>query len=233
MFEPFAYFLAESHGLTYVSATAGSVVISTIPIFTTLGAWILFRERLKVINYAGVFLSFIGVLIFILNRNGSLSFNINGLVLMIGAVISAVGYNLTLNRIVGSYSPVFIVNVQNLIGTILFLPVFLITDFKHLMNTSFSFRDLIPVIELSVFASCGAFILFAYSVKNMGITRPNIFSNTIPIFTALFSFIILGEKLTFQNIIGMIIVITGLFMSQINGHRKIIENATVLTGRTA
>ncbi len=232
-FEPFAYFLAESHGLTYVSATVGSVVISTIPVFTTLGAWILFREKLKVINYAGVFLSFIGVLIFILNRNGTLSFNITGLVLMLGAVISAVGYNLTLNRIVGNYSPVFIVNVQNLIGTILFLPVFLISDFNHLLNTTFSFSDLIPVIELSVFASCGAFILFAFSVKKMGITKPNIFSNCIPIFTALFSFIILGEKLTAQNLIGMLIVIAGLFMSQINGHRKSIENAAVLTGKTA
>ena len=104
-FEPFAYFLAESHGLTYVSATVGSVIISTIPVFTTLGAWIIFRERLKVINYAGVFLSFIGVLIFILNRNGSLSFNVKGLVLMLCAVITAVGYNLTLNKISWQLQP--------------------------------------------------------------------------------------------------------------------------------
>jgi drug/metabolite transporter (DMT)-like permease len=42
-----------------------------------------------------------------------------------------------------------------------------------------------PIIELSIFASCGAFILFAYSVKNMGITKANVFSNCIPVFTAL------------------------------------------------
>ena len=39
------------------------------------------------------------------------------------AVLSAVGYNLTLSRLVGKYSPVYIVNVQNFIGTMLFLPV--------------------------------------------------------------------------------------------------------------
>ena len=39
---------------------------------------------------------------------------------MLFAVFSAVGYNLTLSRLVGSYTPVYIVNVQNIIGAILF-----------------------------------------------------------------------------------------------------------------
>lgn len=233
LFEPFFYFIGESHGLTYVSATVASVIISTIPVIATLGAWILFKERLKAINYAGIILSFIGVLIFIVNKNGTLSYNIKGLGLLTFAVFSAVGYNLTLSRLVGRYSPVYIVNVQNIIGAILFLPLFLITDLSHVLNTPFSFRHFVPIIELSVFASCGAFILFAYSVRNMGITRANVFSNCIPVFTALFSFILLAEKLTLQNIAGMVIVITGLFLSQMNGRKKSIDDALALTGKTA
>lgn len=233
LFEPFLYFLGESFGLTYVSATVGSVLISTIPVIATIGAWLIFRERLKIINYAGIILSFIGVLVFIINRDGSLSFNIKGLLLMILAVFSAVGYNLTLSRLVGNYGPVFIVNVQNIIGTILFLPLFLVTDLRHFANIPFNVQNLIPVLELALFASCGAFILFAFSVKRMGITRANIFSNCIPIFTAFFSFILLHEKLTFQNLAGMAIVIAGLFMSQINGHRVKTDEALTLTGKTA
>jgi drug/metabolite transporter (DMT)-like permease len=233
LFEPFSYFLGESFGLAYVSATVCSVLISTIPVFATIGAWIIFRERLKVINYAGIILSFIGVLVFILNRDGSLSFNIKGLGLLFWAVFSAVGYNLTLSRLVGAYSPVYIVNVQNVIGAMLFLPLFIILDFRHFFGTPFTFDMFKPIIELSVFASCGAFILFAYSVRNMGITRANVFSNSIPVFTALFSFIILGEKLTVQNITGMFIVIAGLIMSQMNGRKKSIDEALALTGKTA
>ena len=90
-----------------------------------------------------------------------------------------------------------------------------------------------PIIELAVFASCGAFILFAYSVRNMGITKANVFSNCIPVFTALFSFILLGDKLTFQNMVGMAIVIAGLFMSQMNGRKKSTGEALALTGKTA
>jgi drug/metabolite transporter (DMT)-like permease len=168
-----------------------------------------------------------------MNKNGSLSFNIKGLMLMVLAVFSAVGYNLTLSRLVGSYSPVYIVNVQNVLGAILFLPVFLISDLGHLNDIPLKASHFIPIVELAVFASCGAFILFAYSVRNMGITKANIFSNCIPIFTAFFSFLLLDEKLTPQNLLGMTIVIAGLFMSQMNGRQKKIDDALTLTGKTA
>jgi drug/metabolite transporter (DMT)-like permease len=233
LFEPFFYFLGESFGLTYVSATVCSVLIATIPVFATIGAWLIFKEKLKAINYAGIIMSFIGVLVFILNTDGRLSFNIKGLGLLTLAVLSAVGYNLTLSRLIETYTPVYIVNVQNLIGAVLFLPLFLIFDFKHFISTPFTFDMFKPIIEISIFASCGAFILFAYSVKNMGITKANVFSNCIPVFTAFFSFILMGDKLTFQNIAGMVIVIAGLFMSQMNGTNKNIDEALTLTGKTA
>lgn len=233
LFEPFFYFLGESFGLTYVSATVGSVLISTIPVIATIGAWIFFKERLKVINYTGIIVSFTGIIIFVMNREGSLTFNIKGLSLLMLAVFSASGYNLTLSRLVGRYNPVFIVNIQNIIGAILFLPVFLIYDFSYFISTPFSISALKPVIELAVFASCGAFILFAFSVRNMGITRANVFTYFIPIFTAIFSFFILGDKLTVQNIIGMAVVISGLIMSQINGRPKKSDEALILTGKTA
>lgn len=233
VFEPFFYFLGESFGLTYVSATVCSVLISTIPVFATIGAWIIFKERLGIINYAGIVLSFIGVVVFILNVDGSLSFNLKGLALLTLAVFSAVGYNLTLSRLVGTYTPVFIVCVQNVIGSVLFLPLFSILDANEFFNMHLTFRMFLPILELSVFASCGAFILFAYSVTKMGITKANVFTNSIPLFTALFSFVLLGEKLTLQNITGMLIVIAGIIMSQMNGRSKPVKDALILTGKTA
>lgn len=233
-FEPFLYFLGESFGLTYVSATVGSVIISTIPVFATVGAWLFFKERLKVINYAGILLSFIGVVIFVSNTNGTISFNVKGLLLLALAVFSAVGYNLTLSRLVGSYSPFFIVLVQNVIGVILFLPLFLIFEYSNLMNKPLTFGMFIPVLELAIFASCAAFILFAYSVGRMGIMKANVFTNSIPVFTAIFAFLILDEKLSLRNMAGMAVVIAGIIMSQLNGkQKKTSDEALVLTGKTA
>ncbi len=232
-FEPFLDFLGESFGLTYMSSTAGSVLIATIPVFAIIGAWLLFREKLSIKNYLGVALSFVGVIVFILNSDGSLSFNIKGVLLMLLAVMSAVGYNLTLRRLAGDYNPVFIVNIQNIIGLVLFLPLFLLLDLNDFLNTPHSAEAIAPVILLAVFASSGAFILFAWSVRHLGIARSNVFSNCIPVFTAIFAFFLLGEQLTPRNIAGMTMVIAGLFLSQMNGRRKVKPEAEILTGKTA
>jgi drug/metabolite transporter (DMT)-like permease len=230
-FEPFLYFLGESHGLTYVSSTAGSVIISTIPVFAVIFAWFFYREKLRLINYIGVAVSFIGVIIFIADSSGGLVINLKGLTLLFLAVISAVGYNMVLHRLASEYNPVSIVNIQNAIGVILFLPLFLIFDLKKFIATGIV-ADFSSVVLLAIFASSGAFVLFAYSVRHLGISRANIFSNLIPVFTAIFAFLLVGDKLTLLNGAGMAVVIAGLFLSQI-GKKEAKETEVDLAGRSA
>lgn len=232
VFEPFFYFLGESFGLTYVSSTVGSVIISTIPVFAVIFAWVIYRERLKLINYLGVIISFAGVLIFITNNTGSITMNPRGLALMLLAVVSAVGYNMVLHKLTHDYDPVTIVNIQNIIGAILFLPLFVFMDLQDLIATGIVAKSFGSIILLAIFASCGAFVLFAYSVRHLGIARANIFSNLIPVFTAIFAFLIVGDRLTARNGVGMAVVIAGLFLSQAGKNRKAIVD-TDFAGRSA
>ncbi|MEZ4999734.1 MAG: DMT family transporter [Bacteroidales bacterium] len=231
--EPFIYFLGESFGLTYVSSTVGAVIISTIPVFTALGGWIFFGEKLRWLNYAGIVLSFAGVLVFVLNLDGSLSFDPRGLGLLAVAVLAAVGYTLTLRKLAGLYHPIYIVNIQNIIGMILFTPVMLIFERGHMASFEYSPVEFWAIIKLAIFASSGAFILFGFAVRSLGATRANVFSNAIPIFTAIFAFFIMGESIGFQKIIGMAIVITGLFLSQSYKKEWKKPDGTILAGKTA
>jgi len=231
-FEPFLYFLGESFGLTYVSSTVGSVIISTIPVFAVIFAWIFYRERLKLINYAGVVVSFIGVIIFITSGSGTMAMSLKGLALLFLAVAAAVGYNMVLARLASDYNPVSIVNIQNAIGVVLFLPLFLIFDLKKVIATGIVAESFSSIVLLAIFASSGAFVLFAYSVRHLGISRANIFSNLIPVFTAIFAFFIVGDKLTFLNAAGMAVVIAGLFLSQI-GKKEAAVTDIDFAGRSA
>ena len=215
LFEPFLYFIFESHGLTYVSSTVASVLIATIPLFTAIGALIFFREKLNMLNYLGVLISFTGILIFVIAGKSNLSFDIRGMVLMLLAVFCATGYSLILRKLANKYRPVFIVNVQNIIGLSLFMPVFLISEGNHFKDIVFDPRAATAVIQLAVFASCGAFILFGYTVRVIGVTRANLFANIIPVLTALFAYYSIGEIITVEKFVGIIIMITGLYMAQI------------------
>ena len=163
LFEPFLYFIFESNGLTLVSSTVASVLIATIPVFTAIGALVFFREKLNVFNYTGIIVSSAGLLIFIIAGKSNLSFNIKGIILMLCAVLCATGYSLILRKLASSYRPVYIVNVQNIIGLSLFLPVFLISEGRHIPGLVFDPKAVIALFQLAIFASCGAFILFGYT----------------------------------------------------------------------
>ena len=232
LFEPFLYFLGESFGLTYVSSTVGSVVISTIPVFAVIFAFLIFREKLRLINYLGVVVSFAGVIIFITNKTGSLTLDPRGLALMFLAVVSATGYNMVLSKLASDYDPVTIVNIQNILGAILFLPVFMIFDLGDLLETGIVAGSFVAILLLAIFASSGAFVLFAYSVRYVGISRANIFANLIPVFTAVFAFLIVGDRLTLRNGIGMVVVISGLFLSQASKKKKSVIDVD-FAGRSA
>jgi drug/metabolite transporter (DMT)-like permease len=231
-FEPFLYFLGESFGLTYVSSTVGSVMISTIPVFTVIFAWVFYREKLRLVNYIGVLILFVGVIIFITNSGGGLSMSMKGLALLFLAVIAALGYNMVLQRLVTHYNPVSIVNIQNTIGIILFLPLFLIFDLRKMLSTGIVAESFGSIVLLAIFASGGAFVLFAYSVRHLGISRANLFTNLVPIFTALFAFLVIGDRLTLNNGVGIVIVIVGLFLSQAE-KKKSSAIGLDLAGRSA
>lgn len=215
LFEPFLYFIFESYGLSFVSSTVASVIIATIPIFTAVGALMLFREKLSLFNYIGIIVSFTGIFIFTVAGKSNLSFNIKGIILMFMAVMCATGYSLILRRLANNYRPVYIVNVQNIIGLSLFLPVFLISEGRHLQNMEFNAEALTAVAQLAIFASCGAFILFGYTVRVIGVTRANLFANLIPVLTAGFAYYSIGEIITIEKFAGILIMISGLYMAQI------------------
>ncbi len=226
LFEPFLYFIFESHGLTYVSSTVASVLIATIPIFTAIGALVFFREKLNLFNYTGVIISFAGILIFILAGKSNLSFDPKGIILMLCAVLCATGYSLILRKLANTYRPVYIVNVQNIIGLSLFLPVFLISEGRHVPDMVFDPKAVMAVAQLAIFASCGAFILFGYTVKIIGVTRANLFANIIPVLTAVFAYYSIGEVITIEKFAGIIIMIFGLYMAQVRfSYRKKVKRS--------
>jgi drug/metabolite transporter (DMT)-like permease len=70
------------------------------------------------------------------------------------------------------------------------------------------------MLLLSVLASSVAFVFFAHSVKFLGISKSNIFSNLIPVFTAIFSYLLLSESFTIQKVAGIALVIGGVYLSE-------------------
>jgi len=214
-FEPFLYFIGENIGLSLVSSTIAAVVIATIPLFTPVAGYFILKERLTKTNLAGIILSVCGVVLVILKSDFSLAVSPLGLLMLGLAVFSAVGYSIVAMRLAGKYNVLSIITYQNSLGALFFVPLFFIWDAKYTFAVGFVLEAILPLVQLSVFASSIAFILFTYGLFKLGVSKANTFSNIIPVFTAIFSYFIFNEQLTIQNMVGIAVVIGGLFLSQI------------------
>ncbi len=215
LFEPFLYFMCESHGLKIVSSTLASVIISTTPIFASVFAFLFLKEKLTKISIVGIIVSFLGVGIMIFENGFTPKASFWGILLMFGAVLSTIGYSLALKKLAFRYSPVNIITYQNFIGIFMFIPIFVFTELKTFTDIEFKQKAILAIFQLAIFASSIAFILYTKAIKQLGVAKSNMFINLIPVFTALFAWWILKDKIDLQKIIGITIVITGLFISQL------------------
>lgn len=213
-FEPFLYFLGESYGLTYVSPTIAAVIVATIPLLSPVAAWYFFKEKVSLKNFLGFAFSFVGVGIVVLNDSFRFDASPLGVGLEFIAVFAAIAYSIVLRKVVYRYNTLTIIAYQNLIGIFLFLPIWLVIDAGDFVATPFHPQAFRAIVLLAVFASTMAFVLFTQSMRQLGVNRSNTFVNLIPVFVAIMSFFILNEIMSFQKIIGILIVIVGLFLAQ-------------------
>jgi drug/metabolite transporter (DMT)-like permease len=215
-FEPLLYFIGESLGMQLVSATTASVIISIIPLIVPILAYFILKERLLIKNIVGIFVSCGGVILVVINNNFEFIVSAKGISLLLISVFAAVFYSIFLKKLADLYNPITLIAWQNTIGAAMFLPLVIIFEPQSLHRIPFTIEALTPLLKLAVFASSFAFMFYTYSVQKLGAVKANIFTNLIPVLTAFFSFLLLGEKLYFHNIIGIFVVIGGLILSQIN-----------------
>ena len=220
-FEPFLYFIGETFGLQRVSPTITALLISTIPVFTAITMYFVYKVKLLKINILGIALSFVGVVFMILGKNMAFVVDIVGLLLLFLAVFSAVCYGLVLTKVSAQIHPVWIIAVQNTFSLFMFLPLMLIYREPIKQNSIPVFSTMSPQVELwgsllvlAVFCSTLAFIFYTITVRQIGITRSSVFTNLIPVITAIVSFLLLHENMTLNKLIGMLIIVAGVMLSQ-------------------
>ena len=212
--QPFFYFLGESFGLKYVSSTISSAIIATIPLFSPLAAMWFTREKTNLFTWLGILVSFAGIILMLVNPDLSLNAAPKGIFLLFFAVFSAVMYSVIVKKLTHKYSALTIISRQNLVGSFYFLPLFLVFDLKGFLLVKPDTDLILALVQLAVFGSCLAYLFFIMAVAKLGMVKANIFTNLIPVFTAVAAYFVLSEVFTFQKIAGIVFVVMGIVVSQ-------------------
>ena len=235
LFQPFLYFIFETYTYqSFSSPTVAEALLSTQPVMAPLFAWVLLRERVTRNNILGIVLSTLGVMMLLMMGGGPLAMGDGsigkGVLLAVLTVSMSVSYSVVLRRIPTQYSPLSIVFYVQSFALVLFWVMWGISGIgdgisgtgdgilgdsaMRLLGEEQWVKSLLSVGYLAVLASVTAFILFCYTVRQIGVTRANVFNNVRPVFTAILMWMMFGEILPIWKIIGIIIIIIGLFISQ-------------------
>jgi drug/metabolite transporter (DMT)-like permease len=138
-------------------------------------------------------------------------------------------------RVLSKRLDAYVVNgLRSIVGWIVVVLITFITggfaDW-HLLTWTRLFYLVVPGILGGVFGDA----LYVYSLKAIGINRAFPISNTYPLFTVLLSALLLGEPITWLMIVGMVLVLLGVYLvarprNSIDDAPSILPRAVLIKG---
>jgi len=138
---------------------------------------------------------------------------LTGDILLFCAVVSWAVYLALSQGMVLKYGALKTQTISFSIGSILYLPIFLF-DVKNLSFQHIDTGVVLAYIHLTFFVAFGGYFLYNYSVNVIKTSTLTTLTNTSPIVTIIFSWLLLKENLSYFFIIGAIITMTGVYFTQ-------------------
>ncbi|QLA19659.1 DMT family transporter [Desulfolutivibrio sulfoxidireducens] len=215
--EPCLYFIFEANALRFTQVSQAGMVTSLLPLLVAATAAIVLKERLSRRTLFGLFLAVAGVLV--LSATGSQSEAAPspalGNFLEFLAMCCAVGYIVTLKKLSTRHKPLFLTAMQSFAGAIFFLPALFLSPLPE----HFPLIPSLAVIFLGLGVTFVAYGLYNYGVSQIPAAKASVFINLIPVFTLLFSWLVLDEHLKPVQYAAAIVVLAGVFLTTSIGER--------------
>ncbi|MAV80523.1 MAG: hypothetical protein CMD12_00850, partial [Flavobacteriales bacterium] len=192
-----------------------SLFNTAVPATIILVCFLLKIEKTNIFQLSGLLISTLGILAIVtkldLNILLSLDFN-KGDLLMIVAIISWGVYSALLKKRNFEISLLALVQITCTFGLIMLAPAFLV-ELNQGQSVDMNLNLFYILLYVAIFPSIGSYYCWSGAVSIIGANRAGIFLSLIPLFSTLFAIILFDEKFLFFHLIGTILIILGLFLS--------------------
>lgn len=204
------YQMALNYGEQTISAGVASLLVSTTPIFTALLARLFFREKFGLWGWVGSFIGFFGVaFIFLGGSTEHFSLNI-GIILVLVASLSESIYFVFQNAYLKKYGFVTFTMYTIWSGTI-FMMIFSPGLGEAIIHAPIDIT--LVVIYLGIFPTVIPYFTLAYITSRTGSSEATSSLYLTPVISFYIAWIWLGELPTSYAIIGGLITLGGVFLS--------------------
>lgn len=211
-------FLFEAYKYTTVSIATLSYYCA--PIFVTIMAPIILKEKISLIKFLCVCTAMIGMLCIVGTNKGSIGEGYNHFLGIIYGLTAAVGYAsvILMNKFIKGLKGVETTVTQLVFASILLLPYVMITsgfDFSKMTGISWGYMIFLGIVHTGF-----AYALYFSSLKELKGQTIAVLSYIDPITAILISALFLGEQLTMFQIIGGVLILGSTFISETQGKKE-------------
>jgi drug/metabolite transporter (DMT)-like permease len=202
-----------TYGLSLVEASRAALIVPTNPAFTALFAALLLGERLGGVRAAGIALSVLGA-VWVLCRGSfqvlaNLEFGAGELVL-VACIFMWSAYTLLGRIALSSLSPLALTAYVMALGA---APIAIPAWFEYESLARVTWQGWAALGYLVVFGTVLPFLWFYEGVKALGAARAAQFINLVPPLAVAEAVFFLGESLTPGLLVGMALVVAGLYLT--------------------
>ncbi len=222
LFQTFTY--AAVHTTTALNA---SLYLSATPVFVIALSWRWSSENLTLRQGVGIVVSLLGVLLIVTRAEIAVLTGLRihaGDLWMVAAVPLWAVYSVLLRRRPPDISLRALLMASIFFGLrallmasiffgVLFLSPLYVQELARGTWMTFGPRTALSLLYVSLFASAAAFLCWQLGVTSVGANKSSLFVHLVPIFSALFAFLFLGEPIWGPHLIGAPFILFGILLA--------------------
>ena len=195
----------------YNTLANANLLVNLVPLTIIPLSYFFYKEKLNKSFFIGLIILIIGIIILMKGKISTNPENFRG---DFYAFIASIFYGLFL---------FFVSNIRNRVSAkvIMFIcgfgsliTLFIAMFFKEGIGYPVTLKELIPLVGLAIFSQLLGQGLMSYCVGKIRITLSSILVLSQPIVAAVYSFLLFNEKISQQEILGIFIVLIGIYISK-------------------
>ena len=202
------------NSIYYTSPPNVALAYALTPVFVYVIATLFFGEKRTFVKTIGIFIAFGGTFLVLFEKGFDFSSDhFFGDMLVLTASISFAMYLILSKDISRKYGALYSTGLSMITGFMIFIPIFMLWPVELNMS-AITGIEWLQIAYLGIIMSGFAYAIWYIALRKIDASKAAVFNNLQPVFTTILAVLIFQHDLTLQFVIGGLIIITGVILTQ-------------------
>lgn len=208
------YYLASYFdflGLQYIKAGLERIILFIYPTIVVVLSWLVFKKKISKIQLLAIFITYLGVVIIFWNEIGVTGDNVlwGGFLVFLSAITYA-SYLVGSGWLIPKFGVLTFTAYAMLVSTFCVIIHYIFVGDYDLFN--YPIEVYLLAIVMSIFSTLIPSFLVSKAIDSLGASTFSIFGSLGPVSTIVLAYFFLDEKISFIQLMGMLVVIFGIIL---------------------